>query len=232
MTLIGQGGEGAVYDIAACAEYVAKIYPQPLSRERSTKIQWMAAYANQIVRDFAAWPTGLLFTKAGRAPIGLLMPKVANRKDIHKLYSPKSRRDEFKRADWRFLIRAAVNTTKAFGAVHSTGCVIGDVNEGSILVAQDATVRLIDCYSFQVISNGQRFACEVGVETFTPPELQGRNLREVTRTTNHDNFGLAIMVFLLLFMGRHPFAGRFLGKGEMPIAKAISELRSAAKILP
>jgi DNA-binding helix-hairpin-helix protein with protein kinase domain len=231
MTLIGQGGEGAVYDIAASAEYVAKVYPQPLSPERSTKIQLMAAYASHIVRDFSAWPTGLLFTKVGRSPIGLLMPKVANRKDIHKLYSPKSRRDEFKRANWRFLIRAGVNTAKAFGAVHSTGCVIGDVNEGSILVAQDATVRLIDCDSFQVISNGKRFSCEVGVETFTPPELQGRNLRDVTRTTNHDNFGLAIMIFLLLFMGRHPFAGRFLGKGEMPIAKAISELRFAYSAL-
>jgi hypothetical protein len=51
-----------------------------------------------------------------------------------------------------------------------------------------------------VIANGKRFACEVGVETFTPPELQGKNLREVVRTANHDNFGLAIMVFLLLFI--------------------------------
>jgi DNA-binding helix-hairpin-helix protein with protein kinase domain len=226
-TLLGQGGEGAVYSISSSAELVAKVYPQPLSAERSTKIQLMAAYSNPVVRQFSAWPAGLVFTKNGRAPIGLLMPKVANRKDIHKLYSPKSRRDEFKRVDWRLLTRAGINTAKAFGAVHGTGCIIGDVNEGSVLVADDATVRLIDCDSFQVISNGKHFACEVGVETFTPPELQGKNLREVIRTTNHDNFGLAIMIFLLLFMGRHPFSGRFLGKGDMPIGKAISELRFA-----
>jgi DNA-binding helix-hairpin-helix protein with protein kinase domain len=226
-TLLGQGGEGAVYSISSSSELVAKVYPQPLSPERSAKIQLMTAYANPVVRQFSAWPAGLVFTKSGRAPIGLLMPKVSNRKDIHKLYSPKSRRDEFRRVDWRLLIRAAANTAKAFGAVHTTGCIIGDVNEGSVLVAEDATVRLIDCDSFQVISDGKRFACEVGVETFTPPELQGKNLREVTRTANHDNFGLAVMVFLLLFMGRHPFSGRFLGKGDMPIAKAISELRFA-----
>jgi DNA-binding helix-hairpin-helix protein with protein kinase domain len=225
--LIGQGGEGAVYGISSSNEYVAKVYPQPLSADRSTKIQLMAAYANPVVRQFSAWPAGLIFTKNGRAPIGLLMPKVTNRKDIHKLYSPKSRRDEFRRADWRLLIRTAINTAKAFGAVHSTGCIIGDINEGSVLVADDATVRLIDCDSFQVISNGKRFACEVGVETFTPPELQGKNLRDTTRTTNHDNFGLAVMTFLLLFMGRHPFSGRYLGRGDMPIAKAISELRFA-----
>jgi DNA-binding helix-hairpin-helix protein with protein kinase domain len=225
--LLGQGGEGAVYEIATSTDQVAKIYPHPLSADRSAKIRVMAAFLNPTVKQFSAWPIGLVFTKASKAPIGLLMPKVANRKDIHKLYSPKSRRAEFKRADWRLLIRTGVNTAKAFGAIHTTGCIIGDVNEGSVLVAEDATVRLIDCDSFQVISNGRRFACEVGVETFTPPELQGKNLREVTRTTNHDNFGLAIMLFLLLFMGRHPFAGRFLGKGDMPIAKAISELRFA-----
>ena len=94
-------------------------------------------------------------------------------------------------------------------------------------MAQDATVRLIDCDSFQVIANGTRYPCEVGVELFTPPELQGKTLRDVVRTINHDSFGLAVMIFLLLFMGRHPFAGRFLGRGEMPISKAIQEARFA-----
>jgi DNA-binding helix-hairpin-helix protein with protein kinase domain len=225
--MLGRGGEGAVYGIVASNDCVAKIYHKPLSADRSAKIRLMSSFSNQSVKQLSAWPIGLVLTKSGRVPIGLLMPKISNRKDIHKLYSPKSRRAEFHRADWRLLIRASANTARSFGAVHSTGCVIGDVNEGSVLVADDATVRLIDCDSFQVIVNGKRFACEVGVETFTPPELQGKNLREVVRTANHDNFGLAVMVFLLLFMGRHPFAGRFLGRGEMPIAKAISELRFA-----
>jgi DNA-binding helix-hairpin-helix protein with protein kinase domain len=226
-TVLGRGGEGVVYGIAASNDYVAKIYHKPLSADRSAKIQLMSSFSNQVVKQVSAWPVGLILKKSGREAIGLVMPKIMNRKDIHKLYSPKSRRAEFKRADWRLLIRASVNTARSFGAIHSTGCVIGDVNEGSVLVAEDATVRLIDCDSFQVIANGKRFPCEVGVETFTPPELQGKNLRAVVRTANHDNFGLAIMVFLLLFMGRHPFAGRFLGRGDMPIPKAISELRFA-----
>ena len=28
------------------------------------------------------------------------------------------------------------------------------------------------------------------------------------RTADHDRFGLAVLIFQLLFMGRHPFAGR------------------------
>ena len=37
-TLLGQGGEGAVYGISSSTEYVAKVYPQPLSSERSTRV--------------------------------------------------------------------------------------------------------------------------------------------------------------------------------------------------
>jgi DNA-binding helix-hairpin-helix protein with protein kinase domain len=226
-TVVGKGGEGTVYGITSSAELVAKVYHKPLSNDRATKIQIMSSYSNGAVKQVSAWPMGLLLSKTDRAPVGLIMPKVENAKDIHKLYSPKSRLMEFQRADWRFLVRACANTARAFAAIHDTGCIIGDINEGSVLVANDATVKLIDCDSYQVVAQGKRYRCEVGVETFTPPELQGKNLREVVRTKNHDDFGLAVMMFLLLFMGRHPFAGRFLGRGDMPIPKAISELRFA-----
>jgi hypothetical protein len=49
----------------------------------------------------------------------------------------------------------------------------------------------------------------------------------IVRNQNHDNFGLAVPIFLMLFMGRHPFAGRYLGSGEMPIPRAIKECRFA-----
>jgi DNA-binding helix-hairpin-helix protein with protein kinase domain len=124
-------------------------------------------------------------------------------------------------------VRAATNTARAFAAIHAAGCVIGDVNHGGVLVGQDATVTLIDCDSFQVTHGGRRFLCEVGVETFTPPELQGRSFQGVVRDVSHDDFGLAVMTFLLLFMGRHPFAGRFSGPGDMPISRAIEEHRFA-----
>jgi DNA-binding helix-hairpin-helix protein with protein kinase domain len=47
----------------------------------------------------------------------------------------------------------------------------------------------------------------------------------VARTPNFDNFGLAVMIFHLLFMGRHPFAGKPRGPGDIPIAQAIKEFR-------
>lgn len=221
---LGGGGEGDVWDIPAKPELVAKIYHAPLTSDRAAKIQAMSAFRTEALSKLTAWPAGLLRHRT-QGPIGLLMPKVSGRKDIHHLYSPKSRRADFQTADWRFLVRTAANAARAFAAVHDAGGVIGDVNHGSILVGQDATVKLIDCDSFQVSLGGRRFFCEVGVETFTPPELQGKSFKGVTRTPNHDNFGLAVMTFLLLFMGRHPFAGRYSGAGDMPISKAIEEVR-------
>ena len=97
-------------------------------------------------------------------------------------------------------------------------------------MSEDATVRLIDCDSFQVIAPGARFLCEVGVEAFTPPELQGRSYVGLVQTPNHDAFRLAVMTFQLLFMGRHPFAGRYLGPGEMNLGRAIAEHRFAYSV--
>ena len=39
---------------------------------------------------------------------------------------------------------------------------------------------------------------------------------QVVRTPNHDNFGLAVTIFRLLFAGRHPFSGRYQGQGDAP----------------
>jgi DNA-binding helix-hairpin-helix protein with protein kinase domain len=222
--LLGQGGEAAVYEVATDQTSAAKIYSHPLSKEKADKIRLMAAIRNPRLEKLAAWPRGLVTRRSGE-PIGLLMPKIADCRDIHHLYSPKGRRTVFLRADWRFLIRAATNMARAFRVVHEAGYIIGDVNHGSILVGQDATVRLIDCDSFQVTSGERCFLCEVGVETFTPPELQEKDFSRAVRTAHHDNFGLAVMVFLMLFMGRHPFAGRYLAEGEMPISQAIRECR-------
>lgn len=224
--VLGKGGEGAVYEIAGRPDQVAKIYHPEKRAGKAPKIEAMIPLKSDRLLSLAAWPLDLVWTSAGEF-MGLLIPRVHGHKDIHTLYSPRSRKVEFPNADWRFLVRAAANTARAFAAIHETGCVIGDVNHGGIRVSDKATVRLIDCDSFQVSAGGRKYLCEVGVPTFTPPELQGKPFRGVVRTANHDNFGLAVMVFHLLFMGRHPFAGRFLGRGDMSIEQAIGEFRFA-----
>jgi DNA-binding helix-hairpin-helix protein with protein kinase domain len=223
---LGSGGEGVVYEIKQDISKAAKIYIEPMKRERADKILAMMRMKTDDPNKLLSWPADLLVEKRTRQPAGLLIPRVHNKKNVHHLYGPKSRLQDFPRADWRFLVHAAGNIAKSFALVHDTNCVIGDVNHGSVMVGTDATVSLIDCESFQVNTEGRLDFCDVGIETFSPPELQGvSSYRNIVRTANFDNFGLAVMIFHLLFMGRHPFAGKFSGSANVTIPEAIKECR-------
>jgi DNA-binding helix-hairpin-helix protein with protein kinase domain len=223
---LGRGGEGAVFEVVGNADRVAKIYLKEVSPERSAKLLAMQTLRTPALDSLTAWPIDVLKLPNGKVG-GFVMANMRNSKDIHALYSPKSRLTEFPNADWRMLVRAALNTAKAFAVLHEAGCLVGDVNHGGVRVAQDATVKLIDCDSFQITQGTRTFVCEVGVDNFTPAELQGKSFKDVVRTKNHDNFGLAVLVFQMLMMGRHPFAGRYRGPEDMPIDKAIGQFRYA-----
>ena len=226
---LGRGGEAVVYSVEGQPELVAKIYHQPPDAEKAEKLSEMVKLQSERLLALSAWPVGTLFLAGRRSMAGFLMKNVCRYKDIHLLYNPKSRTREFPpRANWRFLIHTASNVARAFAAVHDCGHVIGDVNQSNVRVSPEtAIVNLVDCDSFQISAEGKIYPCEVGVPLYTPPELQDTEFREVVRTPNHDNFGLAVLIFHLLFMGRHPFAGKFLGRGEMTIEKAIAEQRFA-----
>jgi DNA-binding helix-hairpin-helix protein with protein kinase domain len=222
---VGKGGEGVVHRVDGHPDQVAKIYLRRPDAEHCDKLLAMTRLATPRLLRLAAWPMGTLRNGRHDELVGLLMPRVEGR-PIHLLYSPKSRLDEFPETTWAFLLAAATNVSRAMAAVHEHGHVIGDVNHGNILVASDATVHLIDCDSFQVHEGERVFLCDVGVGPYVPPELQFRSLH-CLRTTNHDAFGLAILVFQLLFLGRHPFSGRFFGAGDLPLERAIHEFRFA-----
>lgn len=224
---LGQGGEGAVLEVSSQSDLVAKIYHNAASPEKTAKLTAMVRLKTERLLKLSAWPINTLHEQPGGAAKGFLMPKVVDHQDIHILYGIKSRHAEYPEARWPFLIQAAANVARAFSVIHEHGHVIGDVNQGGVVVSKSATVRLVDCDSFQVSVNGHRYLCEVGVPTHTPPELQDRSFKGVVRTQDHDAFGLAVIIFQLLFMGRHPFSGAFLGRGDMPLERAIKEFRFA-----
>jgi len=224
---LGQGGEGSVFAVSGQTGDVAKIYSKPVSRDKAEKLQAMVEFGSPTLYERMAWPKAIIVPGPDELPVGFLMPRIEGFEEVHDLYSPKSRHQKFPAARWKFLTHTAINICAAFMLAHKSGIVIGDVNEKNIRVSEKTTIRLIDCDSFQLARNGKKYLCEVGVEHFTPPELQGGSFRGVERTPNHDAFGLAILIFYLLFMGRHPYSGRYLGKGEMPLGRAIQENRFA-----
>lgn len=226
--IIGKGGEGSVYALEGDSRYVAKLYHQrPLHNDTLAKLQAMIERRTDVLGAISAWPIEMLHDPRSRDALGILMPNVSASKHLHELYGTANRRRHFPEARWHHMALAARNVAAAFESMHAAGIVVGDVNQGNLMVDQNMCVRFIDCDSFQIESNGQVYHCPVGTPHFTPPELQSQKLREVTRTPDHDAFGLAIMIFHLLFVGRHPFAGRFRGPGEMTIERAIAERRFA-----
>lgn len=224
--LVGRGGEGEVYGVAGRDDLVAKIYTGGRAPAREAKIKAMLAASLASDAELVSYPNAVVLDDGGRFA-GFLMRKVARAKPLHQLYKPIARKKHFPKADYRFLVHVALNVAKAVASVHRTGCVIGDVNESGVLVTETGKVALIDADSFQVEWNGKRFVCEVGKPEYTAPELQNRPLKELVRTTDHDCFALAVIVFQLLWLGRHPFSGVYRGKGEMPLERAIAERRFA-----
>lgn len=205
---LGRGGEGSVFEVVGRQATVAKLYHHTPNKEKQDKLQYMAAHGNESLCSFTGWPQDTLRTSRGGAVVGFLMQNVSDCVPIHNLYSPAHRRRAFPRVGWEFLLAAARNTAAAFDALHNYGHVLGDVNQGNVMVRMNRSVVLIDSDSFQIEAGPKTYLCEVGVSHFTPPELQGiSGFAGVKRTAQHDGFGLALLVFHLLFGGRHPYSG-------------------------
>jgi DNA-binding helix-hairpin-helix protein with protein kinase domain len=224
---IGTGAEGEVYEIQGGGDLVAKVYHEPPPPERAEKLVVLSCLGNERLFNLSAWPVSTLRDAPDGDVVGFVMKKISQAEEVHALHSPKSRLQKFPEASWAFLIYVAANVARAVAAVHEHGLVIGDVNPKNILVTRKATVYLLDIDSFQVSADGKTYRCEGGFPEYTPPELQGVAFRGVDRAQEHDSFGLAVVIFQLLFMGRHPFSGRYLRAGEMPLERAISEYRFA-----
>ena len=229
-TELGRGGEAVVYNLVGNSEYVAKLYHKHVLdhkeyAEKAEKLAFMVRQQTVSINRFAAWPSATLHETAGGRTTGLIMPKIPSPVEIHDLYSSKSRKVKFPKADFRFLVRTALNCAAAFATLHSKNIVLGDVNQKNILACKNATIRLLDCDSFQITGNGKIYKCKVGVGDWTPPELDNY---QMVRTKNHDNFGLAIIIFYLLFLGRHPYMGTIKGgKGGSDIAESVKQNRFA-----
>jgi hypothetical protein len=231
------GGEGAVFDVVGRPDLVAKLYSEPQNQERCDKLRAMARLCSPDLRKIAAWPTTTLSNGNSAAVEGILMPRISEHKEIHHLYSVAQRKKDFPEADWGFLLHTARNCAIAFESIHGHGHVVGDVNQKNVMVSKKGIVALVDCDSFQVKDGNRIFRCGVGVPEYTPPELQGRRFTDLDRNANHDLFGLAVMVFHLLMMGRHPFSGVPTVTFDIPIEKAIQDglyayARNPSKLKP
>ncbi|AZI45262.1 hypothetical protein EHF33_20365 (plasmid) [Deinococcus psychrotolerans] len=220
---LGRGGQGTVYAVLGRRDTVAKIYLNPPDQQTARKLDALAKTSDTQLLSVSAWPQSVLKDHTGKVQ-GFVMPLVdaSDFQELHMLYRIAARRQSFPNVDGRFLVHVARNVARGFAVLHMHGHLMGDVSSRNVMVSRGGTVRFIDTDSFQIKLGSETYPCPVGTPEFTPPELQGKALGKLLRTADHDLFGLASLIFHLLFDGRHPYAGVHDNKAAPSLAEAIA----------
>ena len=220
---IGGGGEGKVYAIPSRPEMLAKIF---LKREegRQAKLEELIANPFPAAGWLFAWPEELLFDAPGKTGrfVGYLMKRVADGISLSEFIDPGA-------AEYReraFRVRLAIAVAEIFAEVrrHHLMIVVGDVSPRNLLVnarRQIPRITLIDLDSVQITTVGGRtYRSRAFTPYYTPPELidgpgadsdtdcdiVDKDIGKEDRGPEHDRFGLAVIIFQILFDGWHPFA--------------------------
>lgn len=215
---LGEGGEGAVYEILSPANYrnsVAKIlYPDKRTNERRYKVRYMVDNPPANIQDgnghnFLIWPQQILLENNDF--VGFIMPK-AEGIDLEELCRVKlkpelaSEWQKFYRDNSDSMILRLIlcsNIAKAVNALHATGhYVIGDLKPENIRVKLNGLVSILDLDSCQISDGGQiRFQSKMNTPRYNPPDTIVEH-----KELSWDLFIIGI-IFYEILCGIHPFIG-------------------------
>ena len=210
--LIGSGGEGIVHEVTSRSGIAIKVYHEAhRTADRAAKLDAMMASPPENIQTgehlAIAWPIEQVIDADGRVA-GFTMPYVGDAQELSTILNPSSRARVAPEMTWQHLLTIAGNIAAVVDALHSAGYVVGDLSERNFLVTSASRVTLIDCDSIQVPSpGGKTFISPVGTARFTAPELLGIDFESEPRTVEGDRFALAVLIFLIVSEGFHPFQG-------------------------
>lgn len=227
---LGRGGEGSVFPVVsvgspvvgAADDLVGKIYHPDKGKQAERESKCKAMLASVPQTDSIVWNLGNLYTPSGEFA-GFLMKRLQMDvyREFMKVAHTTHRRIQF--PDWsvRHSLLMARNLAVAIDAVHQAGHRVGDINESNVLVAPDATVRIVDADSVQISTGDTVYPCIVGKPEFTAPEISVGSYKEERnrRTVATDTFAFMVMLFNALMGRAHPTVCNY--KGEH---KDITEL--------
>ncbi|MCK5524877.1 MAG: HEAT repeat domain-containing protein [Thiomargarita sp.] len=236
-----KGGEATIWEVNGDPNLLAKIYEnkkRTLGQEYELKFQEKLKFQEHKLKFMVAnpprqnqtkivWPTHLLYERnqSGQNQfVGFLMPYIQGSDEILNFCNPNLRKEKYPHINQKSLYDIALKLAIAVSKVHSQGYVIGDINIKDFFVnAKTLSITFIDTDSFQIVNQRRVYRCPVFTAEYTPPELQNvTHFEKFNRTTIHDNFGLAILIFQLLMDGLHPFQNRGV-PGEQNHIKAIKQ---------
>lgn len=214
---LGSGGEGSVYKLAKNQNILVKIYTDR-ALERMPDIEdKIKAMVNQKpgLLDYngltiIAWPSYVVYDEFHRF-VGYVMRRVQAKNQLSHVITPGLQKAKFPNITYYDRVVIAINLAKVMGFLHQNNTVIGDINTSDFFVYPGFEIGVVDTDSFQITSSNRLFHCKVFTPDYTPPEVidqKKKSSMEVKRIPNHDNYGLAILIFQILMMGVHPFSAR------------------------
>jgi serine/threonine protein kinase len=198
--LVRAGGEGSIYETQLAGQ-VCKIYHRNrLTHLKKRKIEMMVS--RRIERAGICWPTEIVTDETGEF-VGYLMPRAAGTTIQKAMFVKPVLEKTFPHWQRRDLVNVARTFIDHIRYLHSLNIVVGDINPQNLLVTENSIeLWMVDTDSFQI----EHFPCPVGTINFTPPEIQGRSYSEFLRTTDHELFAVATMVFMILLPGKPPYS--------------------------
>ena len=205
---VGCGGEGSVHALQSRPEILVKTYHESRLKQDGAalqaKLQAMAGLASLRDQVGLSWPLLLVYGPkqnwlgyAMRRQQGKSLKLLA-----HKLVS----RVHFPGVTRVQMVQVMLNICQQVKQLRAAGVMIGDYNMANFLVDPHTySVSLIDCDSYQVTIQGKRYPCVVGTPEMTPAEHHGQDFASLVRTAESEDFSLAILLFMCLMLGRHPY---------------------------
>jgi hypothetical protein len=191
--LLGVGGEGRVF--RAGSDRAVKVFFAMTDARRRK----LAAFPKLLPRRVVG-PLDLCTDAKGNV-VGYAMPVLEGAVDIHRLGQRKWR--EASTMTTTDVLSVFRELTATVAELHARGIVVGDLNDGNVVLTAPWQPWLIDADSMQFAG----FPCTVAHERFVDPRLYGIDLdRTAALSAESDFYALAVMLFAsLLYV--HPYGG-------------------------
>ena len=210
--VLARGGEGVVYNLGINSNYLIQICKDDTLRNNRKQASFcerlnaMLALEDCRQAGFLAWPQMPVFDR-NKKVIGYVMPK-AHGRTLRALYAPCQVRRFFPGWDRLQVTEVALNLVNAVQMLARHRVLVNDFNPDNFLIDKQGKVTLIDCDSFQIpSSNGNVFLTGTFTPEFTAPELLfNADLFSKERTPEQVRFSLAVVVYMILMSGLHPYA--------------------------
>ena len=211
--LLARAGEGAVYRVSGDASILLKIFDVPPSARAVQKLELLTGYAPK--PEFVALPLETVVDVATRAVVGFVQPFFRRTVPVTRAFDSPGRTRCGLPDHLGHQVTLCRLLAEAVARLHAADLVMGDVSDTNFLISRNwlgrvTAISVIDCNSLQVSRRTNRghevFASGVATEAYAAPEVQSTDWSVSPRTVFSDNFGLAVLCWLLLFNGSHPFA--------------------------